>query len=221
MALGAAGARVIAVGRTEGRAGGPGRRDPAERRPRARPWSPMDLTNVAGESISLAERSSSATRNSMCMVHAAAMLGGLRPVSHIPPEIWDKVVATNLTCAYPADPIAGAPFEGERRRPGDLPDVWTGDATQGVLGFVRRDQGRSRSPGALLGRRSGRLAIAASSILLDPGRMRTRMREQAYPGEDPATLPDPAEIGPLDPRAGSRVPDPGPPRRGRQVTTTG
>ena len=27
--------------------------------------------------------------------------------------------------------------------------------------------------------------------------MRTRMRAEAYPGEDPATLPDPSEIGPL------------------------
>jgi len=34
-------------------------------------------------------------------------------------------------------------------------------------------------------------------VLLDPAAMRTRMRAQAYPGEDPLTLPDPAEIGPL------------------------
>jgi hypothetical protein len=27
--------------------------------------------------------------------------------------------------------------------------------------------------------------------------MRTRMRAEAFPGEDPETLPDPAEIGPL------------------------
>jgi hypothetical protein len=34
-------------------------------------------------------------------------------------------------------------------------------------------------------------------VLLDPDVMRTRMRAEAMPGEDPATLPDPAEIGPL------------------------
>ena len=27
--------------------------------------------------------------------------------------------------------------------------------------------------------------------------MRTRMRAEAMPGEDPSTLPDPSEIGPL------------------------
>ena len=35
------------------------------------------------------------------------------------------------------------------------------------------------------------------AILLDPGAMRTGMRAEAYPGEEPETLPEPAEIGPL------------------------
>jgi len=35
------------------------------------------------------------------------------------------------------------------------------------------------------------------AALVDPGQMRTRMRAEAMPGEDPMTLPDPSEIGPL------------------------
>src|SRR3989344_1481651 len=35
------------------------------------------------------------------------------------------------------------------------------------------------------------------AVLLDPGAMRTRMRAEAMPGENPAHLPDPSEIGPL------------------------
>jgi NAD(P)-dependent dehydrogenase (short-subunit alcohol dehydrogenase family) len=35
------------------------------------------------------------------------------------------------------------------------------------------------------------------AVLLSPGPMRTKMRAEAMPGEDPATLPDPSEIGPL------------------------
>jgi NAD(P)-dependent dehydrogenase (short-subunit alcohol dehydrogenase family) len=38
---------------------------------------------------------------------------------------------------------------------------------------------------------------AVRAAILDPGAMRTRMRAEAYPGEDPSTLPDPAEIGPM------------------------
>src|SRR5690606_22003671 len=35
------------------------------------------------------------------------------------------------------------------------------------------------------------------AVLLDPNQMRTRMRAEAYPGEDPMTLPEPSEIAPL------------------------
>ena len=35
------------------------------------------------------------------------------------------------------------------------------------------------------------------AVLLDPSIMRTRMRAEAMPGEDPLSLPDPSEIGPL------------------------
>jgi NAD(P)-dependent dehydrogenase (short-subunit alcohol dehydrogenase family) len=35
------------------------------------------------------------------------------------------------------------------------------------------------------------------ALILDPSAMRTRMRAEAFPGEDPETLPDPSEIGPL------------------------
>ena len=35
------------------------------------------------------------------------------------------------------------------------------------------------------------------AALVDPGAMRTKMRAEAMPGEDPETLPDPSEIGPL------------------------
>ena len=35
------------------------------------------------------------------------------------------------------------------------------------------------------------------AALVDPGVMRTKMRAEAAPGEDPDTLPDPAEIGPM------------------------
>ena len=38
---------------------------------------------------------------------------------------------------------------------------------------------------------------AVRAVIVDPGKMRTRMRAEAYPGEDPATLPDPSEIGPM------------------------
>ena len=38
---------------------------------------------------------------------------------------------------------------------------------------------------------------AVRCVIVDPGKMRTRMRAEAYPGEDPMSLPDPAQIGPM------------------------
>jgi NAD(P)-dependent dehydrogenase (short-subunit alcohol dehydrogenase family) len=35
------------------------------------------------------------------------------------------------------------------------------------------------------------------AALVNPGAMRTHMRAEAMPGEDPQTLPDPSEIGPM------------------------
>jgi NAD(P)-dependent dehydrogenase (short-subunit alcohol dehydrogenase family) len=35
------------------------------------------------------------------------------------------------------------------------------------------------------------------AAILNPGPMRTRMRAEAFPGEDPLTLPEPSEIAPL------------------------
>jgi len=35
------------------------------------------------------------------------------------------------------------------------------------------------------------------AALIDPGSMRTKMRAEAMPGEDPETLPHPSEIGPM------------------------
>ena len=32
--------------------------------------------------------------------------------------------------------------------------------------------------------------------LFDPGPVRSRLRTEAFPGEDPATLPDPASVSP-------------------------
>jgi NAD(P)-dependent dehydrogenase (short-subunit alcohol dehydrogenase family) len=47
--------------------------------------------------------------------------------------------------------------------------------------------------------------------VLDPGRMRTQLRAQAFPGEDPMTLTHPSEIGPLIVELAS--PDRAPPLR--------
>lgn len=208
LALGEAGAHVIAVGRTQGAleelddairsAGG-------ERATLV----PMDLANGAGID-QLGFEIFQRHKRLDILVHAAAMLGGLRPVAHIPPELWDKIVAVNLTAVF-------------RLIRSLEPLLKASDAGRAIF----LTSGRARSPKAFWGSYAATKAAlealvrcwadevdgsALRAVILDPAAMRTKMREQAYPGEDPATLTDPAEIGPLIVEL-ARSADPGPPAR--------
>lgn len=129
------------------------------------------------------------------LVHAAAILGPLTPVAHLDPKQWDRVVAVNLTATYrlirSLEPLLRASqtpraiflTSGRAIRPKAFWGAY--GATKVALEHLVRtwadelEQTRIRA------------------VLLDPSVMRTRMRAEAMPGEDPSTLPDPSEIGPL------------------------
>ena len=123
------------------------------------------------------------------------MLGGLWPVAHIDPKHWDRVVSTNLTSAYRII----RSFE---------PLLRQSEAGRAIF----LTSGRAVRPKAFWGGYAATKAALEAlvrcwadeiehsevrAILLDPGVMRTQMRAEAMPGEDPLTLPHPSEIGPL------------------------
>jgi NAD(P)-dependent dehydrogenase (short-subunit alcohol dehydrogenase family) len=192
-ALAGAGAEVVALGRTQGAleelddaiaaAGGP-----------AATLVPIDLTEPDGLDALGAELHRRHGRIDI-LVHAAAMLGGLWPVAHVDPRLWDRVVATNLTAAYrlirSLEPLLRASDAGRAI-------FLTSGAAARPTAFW----------GAYSATKAGMEAMVRSwadeiehtnvrAVLLNPGAMRTRMRAEAFPGEDPDTLPDPAEIGPM------------------------
>lgn len=129
------------------------------------------------------------------LVHAAAILGPLTPVAHLDPAHWDRIVSVNLTATYrlirSVEPLLRASDQpraifltsGRAVRPKAFWGAY--GATKAALDNLVRawadelEQTRIRA------------------VLLDPSQMRTRMRAEAMPGEDPASLPDPSEIGPL------------------------
>ena len=193
LALGAAGAHVIAVGRTQGAleelddeivaAGGP------------RPTLvPLDLTE--GDSIdALGLEIYQRHKRLDVLVHAAAMLGGLWPVAHVDPRLWDRIIATNLTAAYrlirATEPLLRQSEAGRAL-------FFTSGAAKHPRAFW----------GAYATTKAGLEAMVRSwadeiehtkvrAVLVDPGRMRTRMRAEAFPGEEPDSLPAPTEIGPM------------------------
>ena len=130
-------------------------------------------------------------------VNAAATLGagGLTPVSHIDPRGFAKIEKTNFTATY-------------RLIRSLEPLLRVSDAGR----VIHLTTSLARDPKAFWGLYAATKAGAEAMMLawadeientpirvsvLDPGRMRTRMRAQAFPGEDPETLTHPSEIGPL------------------------
>jgi NAD(P)-dependent dehydrogenase (short-subunit alcohol dehydrogenase family) len=169
---------------------------------------PMDLTKPEGiDQLGLAifERH----RRLDLLVHAAGMLGGLRPVAHVPPALWDRLVATNLTASYrlirSLDPLLRA-----------------SDAGRAV--FVTCEQSAEPGPfwGAYAATKAGVEAMVRSwadeidgskarALLVDPGVMRTALRHQAFPGEDKSGLQDPAGPAAWIAKLLADPADPGPP----------
>lgn len=193
LGLAEAGAHVIAVGRTQGAL------EELDDEIKARTGEnatlvPMDLAEFA-DIDTLARVIAQRWGRLDILVHAAAQLGDMTPVSHLEPRVWDKVLQLNVT----------APFRLIRALE---PLLRQSKAARPI--FIT--SGVARTPRAFWGvyasSKAGMDALVATwadelentpihPVLLSPGPMRTRMRAQAFPGEDPMSLPDPSEIAPL------------------------
>ncbi len=193
LALAGAGAHVVAVARTPGALEA---LDDEIRTLTGQPATlvPMDIAEGDGlDQLGLAIHQRFGRLD--ILVHAAAILGPMTPVGHIEPQHWDRIVAVNLTASYrlirSMEPLLRA---SERPR------------------AIFLTSGRAIRPKAFWGpygvTKAGLEHLVRTwadeleqtnirAVLLDPSVMRTRMRAEAMPGEDPATLPDPSEIGPL------------------------
>jgi len=98
LALAKAGAHVVAVARTEG---GLTELDDEIRAATGQPATlvPLDIADgdaLDGLGLALHQRFGRLD----VLVHAAAILGPMTPVSHIEPKHWERVVAVNLTATY-------------------------------------------------------------------------------------------------------------------------
>ncbi len=129
------------------------------------------------------------------LVANAAILGPLSPLGHVKPEGWDAAIAANLPANWrlirTLDPL-----------------LQRSDAGRAIFVTSRAADGLNAYWGPYAVSKAGLEALAktyAAEVattkirvsLLDPGGMRTAMREKAFPGEDRATLPEPAAVAPL------------------------
>jgi NAD(P)-dependent dehydrogenase (short-subunit alcohol dehydrogenase family) len=193
LALAEAGAQVIATARTQG---GLEELDDAIRAATGRSATLVPLDLARGDDIDqLGLQIHQRFQRLDIVVHAAAMLGGLSPVSHIDPPHWDKVVALNLTATYR---LIRSTERLLRASPSGRAIVLTSGRVAHPKAFWGAYGATKAAVENLVRTWADELEnTTIRAVLLDPGPMRTKMRAEAMPGEDPATLPDPSEIGPL------------------------
>ncbi len=126
------------------------------------------------------------------LVGNAAVLGGLAPLAHVEPQRWAEAMNVNLTANWR---LIRA-FE---------PLLRTSDAGRAI--FVTSGAARGNIPywgpyaaskaalEALVRTWAAELEKTAIRVnILSPGVVRTRMRAEAMPGEDPMTLPPPESL---------------------------
>ena len=191
-ALALAGAHVLLVGRTQGalevlyddiRANGG-----------AATGVPMDVTD--GNALdrlgaAVAER----WGHLDLLVGNAGVLGPITPVSHIAPEAFEKALAVNVT-ANARLIRAMEPLLLQAEAPRAV------FVTSGAAGKARAFWGAYATSKAALDAMVKTWAHerendALRVNLLSPGPVRTAMRAQAMPGEDPDKLPTPTDVAPL------------------------
>ena len=128
------------------------------------------------------------------LVHAAGMLSKLTPVAHIMPRDWQDSVAINLTACWRIIRTCDPPL---RAAPAGRAVVLTDalvaqpQAYWGLYGFGKAGQEHLA--------RSWAAEVESTDLrvnLFDPGAVNTKLRGVAMPGEDPASITQPAEVAP-------------------------
>ncbi len=125
----------------------------------------------------------------------AAVLGDITPVPHIEPKSFDELMAVNLTANYrlirSIDPLL-------RESPSGRALFLTSGVADSRRPFWGGYAASKAGLEALVQSYAKEMAITNVKVnLLNPGAARTAMRAKAMPGEDPAYLPEPADIAPL------------------------
>ena len=152
------------------------------------PFDLTDLPRIDDLAKSIAERFGRLD----IMIGNAAILGGLTPVTHMKPSIWHQVMTTNLHANWH---LLRA-FEPLLIKAHDARIVFV---TSGITTHPSPYWGAYASSKSALEMMVKVYAAEVSHTafkvnLIRPGTIRTALRAEAMPGEDPSTLTAPEDI---------------------------
>jgi NAD(P)-dependent dehydrogenase (short-subunit alcohol dehydrogenase family) len=129
------------------------------------------------------------------LVNNASILGPRAPLAEHPLDAWRQVLDVNLTGTFIATKRVVRAMRS--RGSGSIINVSSGAAVPPRVNWGAYAISKDALEG-LSWNFAGELAGTNIRVnVVDPGAMRTEMRAEAYPDEDPATLKEPASIVPL------------------------
>ena len=126
------------------------------------------------------------------VVGNAATLGILSPLAHVDPKIWRSTIDLNLTANWrllrSCDPLL-------RASPSGRAIFVTSGITRRVVPYWGPYTIAKAALESMVRMYAAEMAHTPVRVnLVNPGPMRTAMRAEAFPGEDPMTVPLPEEI---------------------------
>ena len=126
------------------------------------------------------------------LVGNAGILGTLSPMGHIETQVWDRVIAVNLTANWRLirsfDPLLRASDSGRAI-------FVTSGAAGGAHPYWGAYAVTKAALEAMVKTWAGEVTKTPVKVnLVDPGALRTSMRAEAYPGEDPETVRQAGEV---------------------------
>jgi NAD(P)-dependent dehydrogenase (short-subunit alcohol dehydrogenase family) len=189
LALAKAGARIVAVARTVG--GLEELDDQIRAAGSSATLVPLDLKDYAGIdrlALALHERFG---RLDM-LVGNAGILGPLSPLGHVEPAAWDEVMAVNVTANWrlirALDPLLRCSEAGRVV-------FISSDVAAQATAYWGPHAASKAALEVLTRTYAAETATTKVRVnVLVPGPIRTRMRAQAFPGEDPMALETPDKV---------------------------
>jgi NAD(P)-dependent dehydrogenase (short-subunit alcohol dehydrogenase family) len=126
------------------------------------------------------------------LVGNAGILGRLTPLTHIPSEQWERALAVNVTANWrlirTLDPLL------RRSDAGRVIFVTSGVAHSGRAYWAPYSVSKAALDTVAKTYANESADSPIKVNLIDPGATATRMRAEAYPGEDQATLRTPEQV---------------------------
>ncbi|HSV23554.1 MAG TPA: SDR family NAD(P)-dependent oxidoreductase [Xanthobacteraceae bacterium] len=189
LALGRAGAHVVAVARTIG--GLEELDDAVGAVGGSATLVPLDVTDFAGLAR-LAGALNERYGRLDILVGNAAVVGPSSPLDHITLQDWDEVMKVNVTANWQLICAMDALL---RRSDGGRAVFLTSGAAHNMRpyrGLYSTSKAALEAIVRTYAAETERTAVRVN--MFSPGPTRTRMRAQVMPGEDPKTLPPPEEV---------------------------